>query len=81
MESPIIGGSLELGPGFPLARRAGVGAGSGSGTGQAFISVRSLKSVEPDGRPYSDKMDEIMYENLREEQNQQIRYRLVEIVA
>jgi hypothetical protein len=45
----------------------------------AFISVRSLKSVEPDGRPYSDRMDEVMYEHLREQQNHLIRYRLVEL--
>ena len=31
-----------------------------------FIQVRSLKSIEKDGKPYSDKMDEIMWEHLKE---------------
>ena len=65
VESPIIGGSLELGPGFPLAAGQALEPGPVPARAKAFISVRSLKSVEKDGRPYSDRMDEVMYEHLR----------------
>ena len=70
VESSVIGGTLELGPGFPLAAGQALEPGPVPAQATAFISVRSLKSVEPDGRPYSDQMDEVMYEHLREEQNQ-----------
>jgi RNA polymerase sigma factor (sigma-70 family) len=79
VESPIIGGFLEVGPGFPLEPGKTLEPGPVQAQVEAFISVRSLKSVEPDGRPYSDRMDEIMYEHLKEQQNHQIRYRLVEM--
>jgi hypothetical protein len=45
-----------------------------------FIQVRSLKSVEKDGKPYSDKMDEIMYESLRSKQYPRIGYRSTELI-
>ncbi len=79
VESPIIGGFLEVGPGFPLEPGQTLEPGPVQAQVEAFISVRSLKSVEPDGRPYSDRMDEIMYEHLKEQQNHQIRYHLVEM--
>ncbi len=44
-----------------------------------FIQVRSLKSVEKDGKPYSDKMDEIMWEHLKEPQHKRIVYQLSEL--
>ena len=79
VESPIIGGFLEVGPGFPLEPGQTLEPGPVQAQAEAFISVRSLKSIEKDGRPYSDRMDEIMYERLREQQNKQIRYHLVEM--
>jgi RNA polymerase sigma factor (sigma-70 family) len=79
VESSIIGGSLELGPGFPLAAGQALEPGPVPAQAKAFIAVRSLKSVEPDGRPYSDRMDEVMYQHLREQQNHAIRYRLAEL--
>ena len=39
---------------------------------EVFIQVRSLKSIEKDGKPYSDKMDEIMWEHLKEAANKRI---------
>jgi hypothetical protein len=79
VESPIIGGYLEVGPGFPVEPGQTLEPGPVQAQAEAFISVRSLKSIEKDGRPYSDRMDEIMYERLREQQNKQIRYHLVEM--
>jgi RNA polymerase sigma factor (sigma-70 family) len=79
VESPLIGGYLEVGPGFPLEPGQTLEPGPVQAQVEAFIRVRSLKSIEKDGRPYSDRMDEIMYESLREQRNKQIRYRLVEL--
>jgi hypothetical protein len=79
VESPFIGGFLEVGPGFPLEPGQTLEPGPLQAQVEAFIAVRSLKSVEKDGRPYSDRMDEIMYESLREKQNPRIRYRLVDM--
>jgi hypothetical protein len=39
-----------------------------------FIPVRSLKSVEKDGRSYSDAMDEIMYGKLGAQANKRVTY-------
>ena len=79
VESPFVGGSLEVGPGFPLEPGQALEPGPVQAQAEVFIQVRSLKSVDKDGRPYSDKMDEIMWESLREQQNRRIRYRLVEM--
>jgi len=79
VESPLIGGILEVGPGFPTEAGQAVTPGKVEAKGQAFLMVRSLRSVEKDGSPYSDKMDEIMWEHLREPQNKRIIYRLTEL--
>jgi hypothetical protein len=46
----------------------------------AFIPVRSLASIEKDGKPYSTKMDDIVYDKLKEPTNKRILYRLNELV-
>jgi hypothetical protein len=43
---------------------------------EAWLEVRSLKSIEKDGKPFSNKMDEIMYDALRSKENARIVYRL-----
>jgi hypothetical protein len=78
-ESPFIGGMLEVGTGFPLEAGDAVEPGPVQARAEVSIIVRSLKSVDKDGRPYSDKMDEIMYESLREKQYPRIRYSLTEM--
>lgn len=76
VEGHLVGGSAEFGSGFPT----GPGAQELPDTVQArvnvFIPVRSLKSVEKNGRPYSDAMDEIMYGKLLESANKRITYTL-----
>ena len=48
--------------------------------GEVFIQVRSLKSIEKDGKPYSDKMDEVMWEHMKETREQaRSSYRLSEL--
>ena len=79
IESPLIGGMIEVGPGFPTEPGQAVTPGKVEAKGNAFIRVSSLKSVESDGKPYSDKMDEITYEHLKEEQFKQINYKLTEL--
>jgi hypothetical protein len=79
VENTIIGGSLEVGPNFPTEPGQTVALGKVEATGSAFISVRSLMSIEKDGKPFSDAMDGIMWEHLREPQNKQIVYRLSEL--
>jgi hypothetical protein len=63
-ESPFIGGSLEVGPNFPVEPGQSATPGKVEGKGDAFVPVNSLKSLEADGRPYSDRMDEVMWEHL-----------------
>ena len=79
VESPFIGGLLEIGPGFPTEPGQAVTPGPVTAKAEVFIQVRSLKSIEKDGKPYSDKMDEIMWEHLREPANKRIVYRLTEL--
>ncbi|MCX6924286.1 MAG: YceI family protein, partial [Verrucomicrobia bacterium] len=79
VESTVIGGFLELAPGIANESGQPLEPGPVRAQAEAFISVRSLKSVEQDGRAYSDRMDEIMYDCLREQQYHQIRYRLLEL--
>ena len=79
IESPIIGGMLEVGPGFPTEPGQAATPGKIEASGKAFISVRSLKSIEPDGKPYSDRMDEVTYEHLKEAEFKQISYKLTEL--
>ncbi len=64
VEGHLIGGSLEAGPGFPPRPNGEVRPGPIGARANVFIPVRSLKSVEKDGRKYSDAMDEIMYGKL-----------------
>jgi hypothetical protein len=79
IESPIIGGMLEVGPGFPTEPGQAATPGKIEAKGESFITVRSLKSVEADGKPYSDRMDEVTYEHLKEAQFKKISYKLTEL--
>ncbi len=81
VEGHIIGGFLETGPGFPIEPGQAATPGKVVARAEPFIMVRSLKSVEDDGRPYSDKMDEVMYEHLKATNNPaaKIVYHLTEL--
>jgi polyisoprenoid-binding protein YceI len=79
VESQIISGSAELGPGFPAAPK-GVSAGDPVDAKiSVSIPVRSLRSVGEEGRPFSDGMDALMCESLREPTNKQITYTLTSL--
>ncbi len=80
VECKLIGGHLEAGPSFPSEPGQTIQPGKVDARAEVFIPVRSLKSIEKDGRPYSDSMDNIMYEKLLQPVNPRIVYRLDELV-
>lgn len=79
VESPLILGYLEVGSNFPVEPGQSVSPGKVDAKGEASVTVRSLKSIEKDGKPYSDRMDEVMDEKLKMEQFPKIVYRLTEL--
>jgi hypothetical protein len=80
IESPIIGGWMQVGAGFPMEPGQAVTPGNLMATNNVFIQVRSLKSVKEDGNHYDDRMDEVTWEHLKAEQYKQILYRLTSLV-
>jgi hypothetical protein len=80
MDSPMIGGMLEVGPSFPTEPGQAATPGKIEASGKAFIPVNSLKSVEEDGKPYNEDMDRIAYEHMKEDKFRQINYKLTELV-
>jgi hypothetical protein len=79
IESPLIGGMMEVGPGFPIEPGQAVTPGKVEAKADAFIQVRSLKSVKEDGSFYSDRMDEVTFKQLKEAQFKRISYHLTEM--
>jgi hypothetical protein len=73
VETKTVQGTMEAGPGFPWETDL---AGPVNARVEAFIDARSLKSIERDGKPFSNKMDGIMHEALKAEANPKIVYRL-----
>src|SRR6266568_3500224 len=80
IEGRIIGGFLEAGANFPSEPGQTVQPGKVEARAEAFIPIRSLASVEKDGKPYSTHMDDIVYEKLQEATNKRILYHLTELV-
>jgi len=78
VEGKLIGGSVQVAEGFPLEPGQVVEPGKVDATVTAFIPISSLKSVK-DGKPYSAKMDEIMYEKLGKPTQKRITYNLDEL--
>jgi len=75
-----IAGMIEVGPGFPAEPGQAVTPGKMDVQAtNVFIRVRNLKSVEKDGRLYSDHMDNVMYEHLKADTYPMITYRLTEL--
>jgi len=78
VEGNIIGGSLELGAGF-ATDPAKAAPGKVEAKATVSIPVRSMKSIEKDGKPFNAKMDDIMYEKLLEATNKAIKFTLTEL--
>lgn len=79
VEGTLIGGYLEVSSNFPSEPGQDVKPGKVEAHAEPFIMVRSLKSVEKDGKPYSDRMDEVMYEHLKAKENPKIAFHLTEL--
>lgn len=79
VEGTLIGGFFEVGPNFPSEPGQAATPGKIDAHGEPFIMVRSLKSIEKDGKPYSDKMDDVMYEHLKASDNPKIAFHLTEL--
>ena len=80
VKGSTIAGMIEVGPGFPT--EPGQLLTPGKMDVQAtnvFIPVHNLKSVEKDGRLYSDHMDNVMYDHLKADKYSMITYRLTEL--
>jgi hypothetical protein len=75
VEGKLVGGSVAVGDGFPTQIGTKVEAGKLDATVNAFIPITSLKSVK-NGKPYSEKMDEIMHEKLGKPDHKTIAYSL-----
>src|SRR5262245_21066842 len=57
MEGKIIGGYLEAGANFPSEPGQSAQPGKVDAHAEIFVPVRSLQSLEKDGKPYSTSMD------------------------
>jgi RNA polymerase sigma factor (sigma-70 family) len=80
VEGTLIGGFLEVDAEFPNERGQRARLGAYDAFADVFVMVRSLKSVDTTGHPYSDRMDEVMYQLLRSAQNPKIFFHLTEFL-
>jgi len=79
VESTTVGGNAEVGPEFPLKPGAELKPGKVEAKVTVNIPIRTLKSIEKDGKPYSDRMDNRMYEGLKEADTKRISYKLTSL--
>jgi hypothetical protein len=79
VEGTLIGGFLEVGPNFPAEPGAAATPGKVDAHAEPFVMVRSLKSIEKDGKPYSDRMDEVMYDHLKVKASPRIAFHLTDL--
>src|ERR1043165_6762393 len=79
-ESPLILGYLEVGPNFPLEPGKNVAPGKVEIKGEATVTVKSLRSIEKDGKPYSDTMDQKMYDMMSYTNHSKIIFHPTELV-
>ena len=79
VEGSVIAGFLEVGPGFPVEPGLGVSPGPLEAVAEIKIPVNSLKSVQQDGKPFSDKMDEVLRTLLKSTSYPNILFHLTEL--
>src|SRR5436190_8021766 len=73
-EAPFVAGYIEAGPNFPTAASHDIKPGKVDAKAYAWITTRALKSLTKEGKPYEEKMDNIMYEKLKVTQFNRINY-------
>ena len=80
VKGDMIAGLIEVGPGFPAEPGQAVTPGKVDVQAtNVFIRVRNLKSVEKDGRLYSDHMDNVMYDHFKVDKFPLITYHLTDL--
>jgi YceI-like domain len=79
-ESPLILGYIEVGPNFPLEPGQNATPGKVEVKGEATTTVNSLRSIEKDGKAYSDTMDQKMHDMMSYTTHPKIIYRPKELV-
>lgn len=79
VEGKLIAGYMEVPATFPTEPGKAVQPGKMDVKAESFVTVRSLASIEKDGKPYNTKMDDIMYEKLLAGQHPKISYKLKEL--
>jgi hypothetical protein len=75
VQSPFIGGSLEVGSNFPMEPGQSVSPGKVEARGQAYVPVAALRSTAG-----HDTMDDKMHEMLKQPANPKIVYHLSGLV-
>jgi hypothetical protein len=82
VETTLVGGFLEVGPGFPSEPGQAFSPGKAEARAEVFVLIRSLRSLEKGGQPFSDEMDKIMYGKLagQDDPTAKITYHLTELV-
>jgi hypothetical protein len=82
VETTLVGGFLEVGPGFPSEPGQAFSPGKAEARAEVFVLIRSLRSLEKGGQLFSDEMDKIMYGKLAREDDPtaKITYHLTELV-
>src|SRR5581483_472245 len=80
VESKSVSGFLQAGPELTANGAQKLAPGPVEARGEVLVETSSLKSVEKDGKPFSNKMDEIMYGALRARENPKIIFRLNRLI-
>lgn len=78
VEGRLIGGYIEISDDFPEKTEPDT---SVQVRGEAFIPVRSLRSLTKEGNAYSSKMDDIMHEKLLAAEHPKIFFRIREVTV
>jgi hypothetical protein len=65
LQSLVIGGYFEFGHDFPSRASQKMKPVKVDARAEAFVPIRSLKSIDDEGKPFSDSMDEIVYAHLK----------------
>lgn len=79
VESKSVAGHFKAGAEFPAHASKALADGKVAPEGDVFVEVHSLRSIEKDGKPFSNLMDEIMHAKLKAAETPQIRYRLTNL--
>lgn len=81
VEGTIVGGWVDLSPSFPANSSQPLPAGKLAAHAEVSIPIAAMHSLTKEGKPYSEKMDEIMSEKLLAPTHPKIRFYLAELAV